>query len=140
MYTNIKTDHAIEIIELWFELHDDEIPVEFPRKSVLLSIKRLISNNAFTFGSFFYIQDNGTSMGTSCACVHATIYYSPSPSRDSHGPPSTNVYTRSYDDVNINADNDDNGNTNIIIQTKNANIIIRLLFCELSAILLMKAV
>ena len=35
-------------------------------------------------------------------------------------PPSTNVYARPYyHDIDINADNDDdNGNTNLIIQTK----------------------
>ena len=76
MYTNINTDHAIEIIELWFKLHDDEIPVDFPQKLVLLSLKHLISHNAFIFGSSFYIQENGTAMGTSCACMYATIYYS----------------------------------------------------------------
>ena len=76
MYTNINTDHAIEIIELWFELHDDEIQVDFPQKLVLLSLKHLISHNAFIFGSSFYIQENGTAMGTSCACMYATIYYS----------------------------------------------------------------
>jgi len=47
MYTNINTNHAIEIIELWFELHDDEIPADFPRKSALLSIKLLMSHNAY---------------------------------------------------------------------------------------------
>ena len=40
MYTNINTDHTIEIIELWFELHDDEIPSDFPRKLVLLRAVR----------------------------------------------------------------------------------------------------
>ena len=32
--------------------------------------------NVFTFGSRFFIETNGTAMGTNAACMYATIYYS----------------------------------------------------------------
>ena len=101
MYTNINTDHAIHIIELWFELHDDDIPKDFPRKLVLLSIRRLMSHNAFTFGSSFYIQENGTAMGTSCACMYATIYYSYHEETRIMKLPNVRFYRRLIDDAFI---------------------------------------
>ena len=101
MYTNINTDHAIHIIELWFELHKDDIPKDFPRKLVLLSIRRLMSHNAFTFGSSFYIQENGTAMGTSCACMYATIYYSYHEETRIMKLPNVRFYRRLIDDAFI---------------------------------------
>ena len=35
-----------------------------------------MENNVFTFGSRFFVQTNGTVMGTNVACMYATIYYS----------------------------------------------------------------
>lgn len=35
-----------------------------------------MTHNVFTFGNRYFIQTNGTAMGTSCACMYATIYYS----------------------------------------------------------------
>jgi hypothetical protein len=75
-YTNINTDHAIEIIEKWFDLHTEEIPEDFPKELVLKGIKRLMENNVFTFGDRYFLQLNGTAMGTNVACMYATIYYS----------------------------------------------------------------
>ena len=76
MYANINTDHAIECIAKWFELHKDDIPPNFPVKLVLDSIHRLMKYNVFHFGNRFFIQKNGTSMGTNVGCMYATIYYS----------------------------------------------------------------
>ena len=76
MYVNINTDHAIEIIRLWFDLHAAELPANFLTDRILESIERLIKFNMFTFGKRFFIQTNGTAMGTNAACMYATIYYS----------------------------------------------------------------
>jgi hypothetical protein len=76
MYTNINTDHAIEILDKWFELHKHELPPDFPKDLILLGMRRLMSNNIFTFGNRFFLQLNGTAMGTNAACMYATIYYS----------------------------------------------------------------
>ena len=76
MYTNINTDHAIDTLNRWFELHEAELPPDYPRALILLGIRRLMSQNVFTFGSRFFLQMNGTAMGTNVACMYATIYYS----------------------------------------------------------------
>ena len=75
-YTNINTDHAIEILEKWFIYHKKDLAENFPQDLVLKGIKRLMENNVFTFGDRYFLQLNGTAMGTNVACMYATIYYS----------------------------------------------------------------
>ena len=75
-YTNINTQHAIETMKKWFQLHKNEIPNNFPLQLVLEGIKRLMKNNVFSFGNRYFLQLNGTAMGTNVACMYATIYYS----------------------------------------------------------------
>jgi hypothetical protein len=76
MYTNINTDHAIDTLKRWFTLHEAELPESFPKELILIGIRRLMSQNVFSFGSRFFLQLNGTAMGTNVACMYATIYYS----------------------------------------------------------------
>jgi hypothetical protein len=76
MYTNINTEHAVNIINLWFDLHKNDLPPQFPKKAIITAIKKLMTSNVFTFGDQFFIQQNGTAMETSCACMYVTIYYS----------------------------------------------------------------
>ena len=75
-YTNINTEHAIETLEKWFKLQEHELPTGFPVQLIFLGIRRLMENNVFTFGSCFFVQTNGSAMGTNVACMYATIYYS----------------------------------------------------------------
>ena len=75
-YTNINTDHAIEILGKWFALHQEQLAENFPKELVLQGVKRLMENNVFTFGDRYFLQKNGTAMGTNVACMYATIYYS----------------------------------------------------------------
>jgi hypothetical protein len=76
MYCNINTDHALDIMAQWFQLHAADIPASFPRKKVLTGLHIIMKSNVFTFGNRYWLQCNGTAMGTSCACAYATIYYS----------------------------------------------------------------
>ena len=76
MYTNIDTDHALEVLEKWFQLHADEIPDDLPTKFVIDGLRIIMKNNVFQFSDTFWLQLNGTAMGTSVACMWATIYYS----------------------------------------------------------------
>ena len=75
-YTNINTQHAIDVLERWFLLHSEELPKNFPVDLILLGIRRLMEFNLFEFDSRYYLQLNGTAMGTNVACMWATIYYS----------------------------------------------------------------
>ena len=54
-YININTEHAIKILERWFNLHGDELPLGFPVLLVLLRIRCLIENNDFIFGRKFFV-------------------------------------------------------------------------------------
>ena len=38
-------------------------------------MKLIMENNVFGFGNLYFLQLIGTAMGTSCACIWATIYY-----------------------------------------------------------------
>ena len=76
MYANINTEHAIHSIAKWFKLHWNDIPFDFPTNLVLESIERLMRFNVFTFGNRFFLQLNGTVIGTNFGCMYAMIYYS----------------------------------------------------------------
>ena len=43
---------------------------------VLKALQLVMSNNVFQFDDTFWLQLTGTAMGTSLACMYATIYYS----------------------------------------------------------------
>ena len=68
--------HAINILEKWILLHKEDLPENLPVDLILLGIRRLMEFNVFTFGSRYFLQLNGTAMGTNIACMWTTIYYS----------------------------------------------------------------
>ena len=105
-YTNINTEHAIEVLEKWFKLHEEELPAGFPVELILLGIRRLMENNVFTFGSRFFLQTNGTAMGTNVACMYATIYYSYHEETELRFLPYNKFYRRLIDDALIIVDED----------------------------------
>ena len=105
MYANINTDHAIETMGKWFDLHKHQLPPDFPVALVLESIERLMKFNVFTFGSRFFIQKNGTAMGTNAACMYATIYYSYHEETVLSKLPYVKFYRRLIDDAFIIIDN-----------------------------------
>ncbi|KAL7548610.1 hypothetical protein ACHAWF_011884 [Thalassiosira exigua] len=75
MYTNIETDHGLEMIEKFFELFEDQLPDGFPKELILLALRLIMKNNVFELGTSYFKQLNGTAMGTPPACMYATIYY-----------------------------------------------------------------
>ena len=56
MYSNIYTEHAIEVIEKWFELHKEELPQDYPRQLILDGLVRLMKFNIFIFGSRLFMR------------------------------------------------------------------------------------
>ena len=76
MYTNIDTPHGLETLANWLRLHEHELPTRFPTEMVLAATKLVMTNNVLQFDDTFWLQLTGTAMGTSLACIYATIYFS----------------------------------------------------------------
>ncbi|KAL7534503.1 hypothetical protein ACHAWF_004849, partial [Thalassiosira exigua] len=73
MYTNIDTDHAIDVTSTW--LDSLELPDSFPLNAVKEAMKLVMRNNMFEWGDCFFLQLLDTTMGTSAACMWAPIYF-----------------------------------------------------------------
>ena len=78
MYNNIDTKLAIESIQKWFDLQKTrgKLPKGYPTEFVLKGITLVMESNFFKFDDLLFVQTNGTAMGTSVACMYATIYFS----------------------------------------------------------------
>jgi predicted GIY-YIG superfamily endonuclease len=71
LYTNIKLDHAIEIL---FEFARDKLPASTISALALKEILKLIlENNYFTYKSNNYLQTTGIAMGCICGPTIANI-------------------------------------------------------------------
>jgi len=75
MYTNINSIHGPSIIEKWIEEYPHNIPQNFPSTFLLKALQIVMNNNVFQFDDTYWLQICGTSMGTSCACSYATLYW-----------------------------------------------------------------
>jgi len=77
MYTNIDTDHAIEVIGKWLDniKTDPAFPKNWPFEAIKEAMPLIMKFNIFEFGNLRLHQIRGTAMGTSAACIWATIYY-----------------------------------------------------------------
>ena len=77
MYTNINTDHGLDIMSKWLTKLEKESKLEdgFPINLMLDLLELVMRNNFFQFGDTFWLQLTGTAMGTSVACIYATLYY-----------------------------------------------------------------
>ena len=71
MYTNIYTDHAIEMISMWLNTLASNLPEGFPLESVKEAMELVMRNNLFEWGDMHFLQLLGTAMGTSAACMWA---------------------------------------------------------------------
>lgn len=77
MYTNINTQHGLEIMKLWLNKHKTNLPLGFPPIDLICDGMKLVMENCvFEFDNTQWLQLQGTAMGTSTACIYATIYYS----------------------------------------------------------------
>ena len=81
MYTNIDTDHALQVIGEWLDelqssgkLADNGLST-FPVEAIKEALALVMKNNIFEFGDMYFQQLTGTAMGTSSACMWATIYF-----------------------------------------------------------------
>jgi hypothetical protein len=75
MYTNIHPGHGLDVFTMWFDTFSHEIPRDFPKELFLECLRLVMENNVFQFDNTFWHQKMGTAMGTSAACMYATLYY-----------------------------------------------------------------
>ena len=47
MYTNIDTQHGLQVMRQWFQLHAHELPVGYPTHMVLKAIGLVMSHTVF---------------------------------------------------------------------------------------------
>jgi hypothetical protein len=74
MYTNIETNHAMQVITTYFEEH--EAPgSDFPTEALLAALDIIMKNNVFKFEDTYWLQLTGTAMGTPPAPMYATLYF-----------------------------------------------------------------
>ncbi len=73
MYTNIDTDHALEVIAYF--LQTSPLCAGVPHVAIIAGLEILMRNNIFRFGDTFWHQCQGTAMGTPPAPPYATLYF-----------------------------------------------------------------
>jgi hypothetical protein len=74
MYSNIDTDHGIDIMTRWLTQHTDALPASMPTNCILAFLTKIMSNNIFHFGDTYWRQKRGCAMGTSSAVNYVCLY------------------------------------------------------------------
>ena len=109
MYTNIDLNHAMQVMQDWM----DTLPktfqdYEFNRQSqnaILEGLNLIMRNNLMQFGDTYFLQDVGTTMGTSVAVIFANLHHGWHektcilPRYKTHEDPPLLFYKRFIDDI-----------------------------------------
>jgi hypothetical protein len=74
MYTNIDTNIGIQALENIFNTNTS-IPESFPKELFLKTLRIIMENNIFTFGDTYWIQNQGTAMGTPAAPLYSILTF-----------------------------------------------------------------
>jgi hypothetical protein len=61
------------VLSPWLTKHNESLPPDSPVKATLQGLKTVMKNNVFAFGNTFWLQQKGTTMGTSVACMAAAV-------------------------------------------------------------------
>ena len=77
MYSNIDPAEALPVLEAYLNEFSHELNDTVRNQmKLLVELTRLVmQNNVFKFGSTWWKQLVGTAMGTSCACIYATVFF-----------------------------------------------------------------
>ncbi len=75
MYTNIDTTTGLQTFRHLFHTYNDSIPITFPKDLFLTTLEIIMSNNIFSFSDTFWLQLQGTAMGTPAAPLYSIITY-----------------------------------------------------------------
>jgi hypothetical protein len=75
MYTNIDTATGLQALNNIFSTYENRISPIFPREFFLTVLELIMNNNIFTFGDSYWIQLQGTAIGTPTAPLYSIITY-----------------------------------------------------------------
>jgi hypothetical protein len=75
MYTNIDTDDALETIDKYLRQTDACRTLDTDCDSIMAALKIIMRHNVFRFGDTYWLQLQGTAMGTPPAPMYATLYF-----------------------------------------------------------------
>jgi hypothetical protein len=98
MYTNIDTNHALQVIEKFIRDHPQYTTIH-ERNAVIEGLNLIMRNNVFQFGNTYWHQQNGTAMGVSPSCMYATLYFATYEQTLIEKYPELKIYKRYIDDV-----------------------------------------
>jgi hypothetical protein len=73
MYTNIDTDHALKKIAVF--LRTSPLCRGCPANEIIKGLQIIMHNNVFKDGNTFWLQQDGTAMGTPPAPDYTTLYF-----------------------------------------------------------------
>ena len=74
MYTNIDTTYALRLIDMFLKYLP--LTTHVPNTDIIVAALELImKNNIFQFNDTYWLQTDGTAMGSPPACCYAIIYY-----------------------------------------------------------------
>ena len=68
MHPNIKTEDGIAAMILLFELNLLKHEKEHPIKPLIKDLRLVMTHNVFKFGNAYYLQKDGTAIGSLPAC------------------------------------------------------------------------
>jgi hypothetical protein len=75
MYTHIDTNTRIQTFRNIFSTYKDRIPQNFPVEFLLTTLEIIMTNNIFTFGDTYWVQLQGTAMGTPAAPLYSILTF-----------------------------------------------------------------
>jgi hypothetical protein len=73
--TNIDMDIGLQTFENLFNRYDKSIPNTFPKEMFLKVLRIIMENNIFTFGDTYWLQTQGTAMGTPAAPLYSILTF-----------------------------------------------------------------
>ena len=73
MHNNINTPHDIQVISWWLYKLELELSPGYSIKAVKFTMRLVMENNIFEFGTQYFLQLLGTVIGTSAAVMWDTL-------------------------------------------------------------------
>ena len=75
MNTNIATKEGVQAIKDYILQFSHELKHFIPEDLIPSLLELVMTNNIFKFGDTWWHQLDGTTMGTPCACIYATLFF-----------------------------------------------------------------